>query len=158
MKKALLCVLIACGCVFGLFAKDTTLQKGKVDIKSLQKLITSDYVTSSEIDDTGEIFLECDGIKGFIAINSKLNLVNFYSIWASSSDIKEKDAVALTNQWNSEKVFTCAYYSEGKFFLEYYMPYEGGISSTNFNSALEMFFDLADIYWDFLSDAKALKN
>ncbi|MBO4321162.1 MAG: YbjN domain-containing protein [Treponema sp.] len=157
MKKALLCVLIAVGCVFGLFAKDTTLQKDKVDIKGVQKLITSDYVTSSKIDD-GEIYLDCDGIKVFIAVNSKLNLINFYSGWNAGSSLKEKDAVALANQWNSEKVFTCAYYEDGTFFLEYYMTYEGGISSTNFNAALEMFVDLADIYWDFLSDAKALKD
>ncbi len=156
MKKLALCVLIALGCVLGLSAKETTLQRRNVTSAALQKIIENDYVNSTEIDEDGDLFIDYDGINGYAIVISDMSLIRFLSGWTAVSGLSEKDAVALCNQWNSDKIFAYAYYIDGKFRLDYYMPFEGGLSSTNFNTAMEMFFELAGMFWDFLEENEAL--
>lgn len=156
MKKFALCVLIAFGCVLGLSAKETTLSRRNVTSSALKNLIESEYVNSAEIDEDGDLFIDYDGINGYAIIIDNMSLIRFLSGWTAASSLSESDAVALCNQWNSDKIFAYAYYVDGKFRLDYYMPFEGGLSSTNFNTALEMFFELAGMFWDFLEENEAL--
>ncbi|HAO29796.1 MAG TPA: hypothetical protein DCQ43_00460 [Treponema sp.] len=156
MKKLALCVLIAFGCVLGLSAKETTLQRRNVTSAALQKIIENDYVNSTEIDEDGDLFIDYDGINGYAIVISDMSLIRFLSGWTAVSGLSESDAIALCNQWNSDKIFAYAYYIDGKFRLDYYMPFEGGLSSTNFNTAMEMFFELAGMFWDFLEENEAL--
>lgn len=154
MKKRVFAFLVLfCTCM--LFAEEVNLAKDDVTSLQLQAMLFPEY-TNSEIDEDGDLRIIQDGIVMYVIVDSKRSLIKFLSEWAAGDSISDNRAHKLMNSWNTNTIFATAYYAKNRFALEYYLPYEGGVSKTNFNASLKYLIQLSKGFGKHLAEEDAL--
>ena len=152
MKKMMLLVLLALVSVCS-FAE--TLQPDAIRVASLKNLLNDKYAPYAGIYQGWELYIEKSGICVSITAGAERTLVRFNVVWRIKQ-VSEARIALLLNNWNFHKFFMNAYSYEEYAALDYYMCYDGGINTENFNGTLDVVFEMAESFREYLQDAKVL--
>ncbi len=153
MKKMMLLVLLALVSVCS-FAE--TLQPDAIRVASLKNLLNDEYAPYASIYQNRDLDIEKSGICVSIAVGAERTLLSFNTVWRIKKQIPEARLALLLNKWNFNKFFMTAYSYEEYVALEYHMCYDGGINTENFNGTLDVVFEMAELFREYLQDAKVL--
>ena len=133
---------------FPLFSYD--IAKENVNSNMLLMVIYEKFGENAFFDDENDLITEYDGIYFLIQIDSDRAFLKFSSQWKALESISMSDAYEIVNAWNSETVFSTVFFWNGRFRLEYFMSFEGGLNSENFNDTLHWLYSIASAFDDVL--------
>ena len=131
-----------------------SLSSSSVTSQTLKNILDNSFLEYADIDDDGDLYIKKTGIKIYIEINDKRKMLEFRTGWKISQEISENRLNRLLNKWNFEKIFVKAYGDKEKnnVRLEYFLCYDGGVNSENFNQTLDWLFKLSNAFEDYLDE------
>lgn len=153
MRKLVLICLLALVSVYS-FAEN--LKSSSVTAPALKNMLNDDYASLAVVDEDGDLYLKNDGIYVYITIDAKRKLLNFFTTWTVEKQVSENRMARLLNKWNADKIFLIAYNRDKLIYLDYYLCFDGGIDSENFNRTLELIFGISKSFNDYLREEDVL--
>ncbi len=154
MKKVCFFVVLVLLVVNPIFSKD--LEKSQVSEKSLKEILNKEFYENSSISDEGDLAIKNDGINYFIGVDKERFIIEFTTNWKKADSISDARLFKILNSWNSDKIFTTAYAYKSSIRMNYYLCFDGGVNSENFNATINWLFKLADIFRDYLHEEDAI--
>ncbi len=155
MKKIISLIFISCLTCFA-FANE--IKKSQVSTQELLELLNSDYKEIATIDEDDDLRIadESLGIKLFATVDSDRVFIKFTTGWKKSDNISDARLSKIINWWNYNKIFATASWNDSSIHLEYFMAFDGGVNSENFNSTIEWLFSIAEAFGEYLEGEDAI--
>ena len=153
LKNKLLICLLALVSVYS-FAEN--LKSSSVTAQALKNMLNNNYASLAVVDKDGDLCIQNEGIYVYITIDENRKLLNFFTTWTVEKQVSENRMARLLNKWNADKIFLIAYNRDKLIYLDYYLCFDGGIDSANFNRTLELIFGIAKSFNDYLLEEDVL--
>ena len=119
------------------------IEKKDMSPNMLLMVMEENFGENAFFDDDGDLIIEKDGIFFLLQVDNERAFLKFSSQWKASDGVSDKRAYKIVNDWNADTVFATAFLWNGRFRLEYFVTFEGGLDSSNFNDTLHWLFTIA---------------
>ena len=67
----------------------------------------------------------------------KNNLIIFETYVSADSSLTLEECAQIANDWNNRHSFATVSFNQGEFYIQYYLPFSGGLHADNFNDTIE---------------------
>ncbi|MGA3058548.1 MAG: YbjN domain-containing protein [Candidatus Limnocylindrales bacterium] len=110
-----------------------------VNSDTLKKLFEEAYMEVS-VDTDGDLIVK-DNYRCYLRPDPDGRLISVYAIFGANSSAKQADKLAYVNHVNDQvKLIRASVSANGKFFFDYYLSVEGGISKRSIVMSVRRFF------------------
>ena len=136
MKKAGIFLILLLSFVF-LFAEEgqKSLFPEEVNAANLKALIKPEYADGTILYEENPYALNIMYCV-FIEV-MKNNLISFETYVSADSSLTLEECAKIANDWNNRHSFATVSFNQGEFYLQYYLPFSGGLHADNFNYTIE---------------------
>lgn len=110
-----------------------------INADALKTLFQEAYMDVS-VDTDGDLIVK-DNYRCYLRPDPDGRLISIYAIFGSSAEALQPDKLAYINRVNDQvKLIRASVSANGKFFFDYYLSVEGGISKRSIVMAVRRFF------------------
>jgi hypothetical protein len=110
-----------------------------INVESLKVLFEEAYMEAS-VDTDGDLIVK-DNYRCYLRPDPDGRLISIYAIFGCNPAAMEQDKLAYINKVNDQvKMIRASVSANGKFFYDYYLSVEGGISKRSIVMAVRRFF------------------
>jgi hypothetical protein len=110
-----------------------------INADALKKLFEEAYMEVS-VDTDGDLIVK-DNYRCYLRPDADGRLISIYAIFGAAPDAAEADKLAYINRVNDQvKMIRASVSANGKFFFDYYLSVEGGISKRSIVMSVRRFF------------------
>ena len=110
-----------------------------ISVDSLKKLFEEAYMEVS-VDTDGDLIVK-DNYRCYLRPDPDGRLISIYAIFGASPDAADPAKIAYINKVNDQvKLIRASVSSNGKFFFDYYISVEGGVSRRSIVMSVRRFF------------------
>ncbi len=132
MKQRYIWVLLLCGLFVTYGARPSMaadlIDEDDVNVQKIKELFDAAFI-KCEIDKDGDLLVVDEGMKIFLRIDKKRNLITFFSAWGLKSSVSELKKLQLVNKLNDDLIIVrFAMKTPMTLWCDYQFLYDGGVT------------------------------
>jgi hypothetical protein len=124
-----------------------TYSKDYVADSVVQEILSEEF--NAKLNDTKDTIVVNSGIKILVERDSDRSFIRISGAFKSPEDMSRTEKLNICQRYNDKTIFVrFSIDNDGDFYLDYFLPYNGGLDSKNLQKSVQWFFSVAEDFKD----------